>query len=126
MWSIGRWPLVFGGNLPDNDEFTVSLLSNDEVLAVNQKATASRELFGKGNQIAWLAETAGSAARAARYLAVFKIRDTADEEIRIDWAGVGLGKKAAVRDLWAKKEMVAAENGRTFNVKPQMRPHSSS
>ena len=45
LWSIARSPLMFGGNLPDNDAFTLTLIANDEVLAVNQKASASKELF---------------------------------------------------------------------------------
>ena len=35
LWSIGRSPLILGGNLPKNDDFTLSLLVNDEVIAVN-------------------------------------------------------------------------------------------
>ena len=41
LWSIARSPLMFGGHLPDNDPWTLDLLTNDEVLAVNQMATAS-------------------------------------------------------------------------------------
>ena len=59
--------------MPDNDEFTLSLLSNDEALAVNQKATSSKQLFARGNQIAWIAGMKGS---PARYLAVFNTGGT--------------------------------------------------
>ena len=37
LWCISRSPLLAGGNLPDNDDFTLSLLSNDEVLAVDER-----------------------------------------------------------------------------------------
>ena len=43
---------MFGGHLPDNDEFTLNLITNDEVLTVNQKASASKELFTRGDQVA--------------------------------------------------------------------------
>jgi hypothetical protein len=36
LWSIARSPLMFGGDLPSNDDFTESLITNDEVLAVDQ------------------------------------------------------------------------------------------
>ena len=42
LWSIARSPLMFGGHLPDNDEFTLNLITNGEVLAVNQKAVAEQ------------------------------------------------------------------------------------
>ena len=36
LWSIARSPLILGAELPDSDAFTLSLLTNDEVIAVNQ------------------------------------------------------------------------------------------
>lgn len=36
LWAIAPSPLMLGMNLPDNDAWTLSLLTNDEVLAVNQ------------------------------------------------------------------------------------------
>jgi alpha-galactosidase len=41
LWSIARSPLVFGGDLPSNDEPTFALISNDEVLRVNQHSTTA-------------------------------------------------------------------------------------
>jgi hypothetical protein len=43
LWSIARSPLMFGGDLPSNDDFTLSLLTNDEVLAADQNGTRSRQ-----------------------------------------------------------------------------------
>jgi hypothetical protein len=115
LWSIARSPLMFGGNLPDNDDFTLSLMANDEVLGVDQKATSSRQLFANGNQVAWVADAPGS---GVKYVAVFNTGDAAEEQVRINWADVGLGAKCAVRDLWARKDMGTVENGQAFAVKP--------
>jgi hypothetical protein len=51
-WCIARSPLILGGNLPKNDEFELSLLTNDEVIAVDQKSN--------NNEIAWVADVDGS------------------------------------------------------------------
>jgi hypothetical protein len=115
LWSIARSPLMFGGHLPDNDAFTLSLLTNDEVLAVNQKASSSRQLFATGNQVAWVAQVPAS---AARYVAVFSTGDTATEEIRVNWSDLGLPPVCTVRDLWTKTELGTADGGRAFAVKP--------
>ena len=115
LWSIARSPLMFGGNLPDNDEWTLQLISNDEVLAVNQKAVKSRELFKRGDQVAWVAEMPGT---SAKYLAVFNTGDRQDEEIRIDWSQLGLAGNCAIRDLWAKHDLAPAAGGQTFKVAP--------
>ena len=109
LWSIARSPLMFGGNLPDNDPFTLSLLTNAEVLAVNQKATASKELFTRGDQIAWV---------AGSYLAVFNIGDKGVEEIRVNWSELGLPKVCRLRDLWAQKDLGTVAEGQTFRVNP--------
>ena len=115
LWSIARSPLMFGGHLPDNDDFTLSLINNTEVLSVNQKASASKELFTRENQVAWMAEIPGS---KARYLAVFNIGDTAEEQIQVNWSDLGLPKDCTVRDLWEKKDLGAAAGGQTFKVAP--------
>jgi len=70
LWSIGRSPLILGGNLPKNDDFTLSLLTNDEVIAVNQNSANNRQLFNTNNQVAWVADVPGS---KDKYLAVFNI-----------------------------------------------------
>ena len=115
LWSIARSPLMFGGHLPDNDAYTLSMIDNEEVLAVNQKASASKELFTKGDQVAWLAEMPNS---SARYLAVFNTGDTSEEQIPIKWSELGLSGDCMVRDLWAKKDLGKASDGQTFKVAP--------
>jgi alpha-galactosidase len=115
LWSIARSPLMFGGHLPDNDEFTLSMIGNDEVLTVNQKASASKELFTRENQVAWVAELPGS---PAKYLAVFNVGDGGDEQIRVSWSELGLSGNCVVRDLWAKKDLGTVAGGRTFPVAP--------
>ena len=118
LWSIARWPLMFGGDLPSNDEFTLSLLDNDEVIAVDQKAAHSRQLFPRGDQIAWISDAEGS---DAKYLAVFNVGDQAPAEIRVEWKDLGLPPRCALRDLWEKKDLGTVQGGYTF----QLAPHAS-
>ena len=56
LWSIVRSPLIIGGNMPKNDDFTLKLLTNDEVLRVDQHSTNNRQLWKKGDQYAWAAD----------------------------------------------------------------------
>ncbi len=72
LWSIARSPLMHGGDLTKTDPFTLSLLTNDEVLAVNQHSTANRPLFDHDGLIAW---TAKDPANGDTYLALFNARD---------------------------------------------------
>jgi alpha-galactosidase len=114
-WSIARSPLMFGGNLPDNDDFTLSLIANDEVLAVNQKGSSPRQVFANGNQVAWVSDAPGT---RAKYVAVFNLADAGDEQVHVGWADIGLGGRCSVRDLWARKDVGAFDAGSTFPVTP--------
>jgi hypothetical protein len=68
LWCIARSPLIVGANLPDNDAFTLSLLTNDEVIAVNQASSNNHQVFNSSNHVAWVADVAGS---NDKYVALF-------------------------------------------------------
>lgn len=72
LWSISRSPLMHGGDMTKTDPFTLSLLTNDAVLAVNQRSTGNRPLFDRDGLIAW---TATDPANGDTYLALFNARD---------------------------------------------------
>jgi alpha-galactosidase len=115
LWTIAQSPLIFGGDLPSNDEFTNSLITNDEVLAVDQKGAHGYEFSSNGNQIVWTADAIDS---NARYLAVFNIGDDVPTEIRIEWRALGLPALCVLRDLWAKKDVGRIQDGYRFTVVP--------
>ncbi|GAB3295915.1 hypothetical protein GCM10027348_17900 [Hymenobacter tenuis] len=72
LWSIFRSPLMFGGDLPSNDAFTLSLLTNKEVLAMHRSSTNNRQLFRKDNLVAW---TADDPKTGDKFLALFNAQD---------------------------------------------------
>lgn len=72
LWSIFKSPLMFGGHLPDNDSFTLSLLTNKNVLSVLNKSTNNQPLFNDANKAAWIADEPGT---GAKYLALFNKAD---------------------------------------------------
>jgi hypothetical protein len=72
LWAMFRSPLMFGGDLPSNDEFTRKLITNDEVLAVNQHCENGRELWNRDGLVAWVADVPNS---SDKYVALFNIGD---------------------------------------------------
>jgi alpha-galactosidase len=72
LWTIFRSPLMFGGHLPDNDAFTLSLLTNKEVLGVLKYSTNNKELFNNNGQVAWIADDPKT---GDKYLALFNAAD---------------------------------------------------
>jgi hypothetical protein len=73
--AIFRSPLMFGGDLPSNDPFTLSLLTNEEILMVNQKSLNNKQLFRNGDLIAWIADEPET---NNKYLALFNAEDQID------------------------------------------------
>lgn len=68
LFVICRSPLMFGGNLPDNDKFTLNLITNEEVLAVLKNSKNNRLLFQEGEKIVWIADDLKN---RHRYAAIF-------------------------------------------------------
>jgi alpha-galactosidase len=95
---------MLGNNLPDTDEWTLSLLTNDEVLAVNQDALGSpgrRVTQTKGTEIWVKALNDGSKA-----IGLFN-RTSAATEVELSWTDAGLTGRHTLRDLWAHKDLGA-------------------
>jgi alpha-galactosidase len=72
LFLICRSPLMFGGNLQDNDEFTLNLITNEEALAVLNKSKNNRLLFRDGVKIVWTADDVNS---HDKYAALFYTSD---------------------------------------------------
>jgi hypothetical protein len=115
LWFIFRSPLMFGGDLPSNDAFTLSLLTNAEALAVNQNSANNHELFARDKQIAWVADIPGT---KNKYLAVFNLDDREAQDIKIEWREIGLKAHCIVRDLWQKHTLGVFEGEMIARVRP--------
>ena len=73
LWSIARSPLILGADLTKLDDWTRSLITNDEVLAVNQHSANNHQLFrDREGRIAWIADVPE---QKEKYLALFNTRD---------------------------------------------------
>jgi hypothetical protein len=129
LFSIFRSPLMFGGHLPDNDAFTLSLITNQEVLYVNQHSTENRQLFNKEGKIAWMATDPKT---GDKFLALFNISDpqpgagasnptgeTAEVKVVLDQ--LGIQGKCTVTDLWTGKKQGKFEG----EFAQQIRPHGA-
>jgi alpha-galactosidase len=107
LWSIYRSPLMIGANLTKSDAWTTSLLTNAEVIAVDQASSDNRAVVSTDAAVVW---TARAGSGVDRYVAVFNLRD-AEQKVQYEWTDIGLpaGAKRGVRDLWEHKDLGAAE-----------------
>jgi alpha-galactosidase len=117
LWSIFRSPLMFGGDLPSNDEATLALITNDEVLAVDQNSTNNRELLRRDGHIIWAADVPNS---PDKYVALFNLNDApkgeenGTQDVGVTWQELGIEAMCSIRDLWEHKDL--GQNGMSFGA----------
>lgn len=103
LWSIARSPLIMGGDLRHLDAATKALLTNPEVIAVNQASSGNRPHFVEDGIRVWTAK----AVNGDDYLALFNTGGK-PREVGVDLKAVGLPASVAVRDLWSRSDAAAA------------------
>jgi alpha-galactosidase len=96
LWAIARSPLIHGGDMTQMDAFTLSLLTNSEVIAVNQFSTHNRQLFRTNDLIAWVADDANS---TNKYLALFNATGSS-ASVPVNLASIGYTNSCSIRRLW--------------------------
>ena len=97
----------------------LKLLSNKEIIAVNQHSENNRQLFRKSNEVAWIADVPGT---EDKYLAVFNIGEHSSSNITIQLADLGFDKEVKIRDLWNGKDL-----GKVRNVfSPSIEAHGAA
>lgn len=115
LFTIFRSPLMFGGDLPSNDEFTLSLLTNKEVLKMHREGTGVSQLFREDGKIAI---TSHNPQTNEVYLALFNINDDREVEIKVNLKDLGLNGDCEVVNMWSGEELGKASNDFSQTLKP--------
>ena len=98
LWCMMRSPLICGAHLPKNDDFTLSILTNKDVLDIQLFSHCAHQLYRTTEEIAWIAPRKdGNGA----YIALFNISDQ-EKEISIDLHTCELEKYTTATELWSK------------------------
>jgi alpha-galactosidase len=107
LWCIFPSPLMIGGELPSADGWTVSLLTNPEVIAVDQHSSGNHPVIKTDNSVVWLANSDLND-KDTHFLALFNVGESR-AILRYDWKDLGLaGKAYRPRDLWQRKDMASS------------------
>ena len=104
MWAIMSAPLIAGNDLRDISATTRSILTNADVIAVDQDPAGIQgtRVHTTGNLEVWSKPLAEPGARAVLLLN----RGEVPDNITVHWDQIGLGAGAAsVRDLWAHADL---------------------
>lgn len=100
LWSVFRSPLMFGGEMRNNDEWTLSLMTNPEIIGVNQYSHGGRQLYRDENTVIWSAVSQNS----NPIVAVFNISNE-KMTVSADLEKYGISGEFSLRDLWARQDI---------------------
>ena len=113
LWCIFRSPLMFGGEMRENDEWTLNLITNSEVLAVNQDSHGGKEIFRDD-------ATVIRKAYDNKNNVIFAVFNISDEKntVVVDFNKFGFETEKTLRDLWKRDDICKTENIMNFEVAP--------
>jgi hypothetical protein len=119
LWSIARSPLIMGGDLMslDKDDWTTSLLTNPDVIEVDQHSRDNRAVITTDKAAVWTARPEDG---DGYYLAIFNLGDT-NQTLHYEWKDLGLPAGShRIHDLWEDKDFDPLSN-----VTVTLPPHAS-
>jgi hypothetical protein len=100
LWAISAAPLYTGDDLTKLDAYGLSLLTNTEVIAVDQQGTPARPVTPTGPAQVWGAKNADG----SYTIALFNM-GSLPAHVTAQWSSFGFGGPASVRDLWQHKDL---------------------
>ncbi len=106
LWCLVAAPLILSGDITRLDEFTLSLLTNDEVLDVDQDPLGrpGRRVALDEDREVWVKDLEDG----SKAVGLFN-RGEAEAEVCARWTDLGLKGKQIVRDLWRQTDVGAFE-----------------
>ena len=120
LWGIFKSPLMMGGNMPENDEWTLSLLTNGEYMKMHRESTNAHQYLrneksGRG-EIIWT-----SNGKKCKYAALFNT-DNKAKKLLLNLADILMpDEKYEIYDIWSNKSLGCFKN--TF--KAEIEPHGA-
>ena len=109
LWCVFRSPLIMGGSLValKNDSATLALLTNPEVLDVDQHSTNSHAAINTESSAVWVSQPMSG---GGNYVAIFNLQDK-PQTFHLAASDLGLPVASyRIRDLWSRKDLPPASS----------------
>jgi hypothetical protein len=111
LWSIARSPLIIGNDLTQNDSFTLTLLTNKEIIEVNQKGTQQKQVSNREGFVVWESLCPN---KKSKNIALFNLNE-ADGVMQLKFEDYGFHGKCSIRNLWTGEDLGVFE--RDFSIR---------
>ena len=104
LWGMMRSPLMIGAEMTKNDDFTLSLLTNADVLAIGRESFCGRPVYRTDTACTWIAPRRDG---QGVYAALFNIGDE-PQTVTLSLDALGVCPQRA-KELWTKREAEAGD-----------------
>lgn len=114
LWSLFSSPLLIGCDMEKLDDFTLNLLTNDEVIAINQDPLGKQAtcVYTDGDFRVYVKELEdGSRVAGFCNFGLEKV----NRSFR-DFAKLGISGRQKVRDLWRQKDVATLAGGQELSL----------
>jgi hypothetical protein len=101
LWAIACSPLYVGDDLTKLDALGLKLLTNDEVIAVQQSGNVAYSINSDNPEQIWVAHNA----RGSVTLGLFNLSNVETRTVTVRWENIGMSAPARVRDLWDHRDL---------------------
>lgn len=118
LFTISKSPLMFGGDLPSNDAFTLSLLTNKEVLRMHRESVNVRLISDNGGRIIIASNNPKT---GETYVAMFNADNNDTQPVSITANELGVKSIKQATDLWTGNKLKSDAT----NIGASLRPHAS-
>jgi hypothetical protein len=119
LWAISRSPLFVGANLTELDDETAALLTNKDLVAIDQQGHGQRQVEREGDLVLWTSELNVN----RRYLALFNVGET-PMQIDRPYNTMGLPKQQFhVREVWTGKVLDTSLGPTAWRIALTIPPH---
>jgi alpha-galactosidase len=127
LWSIVAAPLIFSGDITRLDDFTLALITNDEVIDVDQDPLGKPgfRVSKNGDAEVWKRQLEDGS-----YAVGLFNRGENEINVTADWKDLGISGDQTVRDIWRQKDIgrftdkYTGTVGRHGVIMLRIRPHS--
>lgn len=106
FWSISAAQLYIGNDMTRLDDYGLELLTNEEVIAVNQAGRPGHPVSIETEQQVWYANNGDG----SYTVGLFNL-GSAPKTVTVNWSDIGLTGSATVRDLWSHEELGKFDSG---------------
>ncbi len=115
LWALLSAPMLMGCDLTRLDDFTLNLLTNDEVIDIDQDPLGKSAVPVIKTPLyeVWVKEMEDG----SKAIGLFNL-DKIEKKISIDWAKAGLSGKQTVRDVWRQKDIGSFDKSYEASVLP--------